>query len=449
MCVTILDKPDYIDFSGNGLKYKVKGENAIVKQAEKCRFYFIKVGTLAYLDSFWLPIPNDSVNGIHIFAGYDYINWNYILCNVSIEKTVEDFKRIHIVNKYYNVWNTGDRLYFEYKKPGVLYTTWISAGSKGYVDVWDCGSSLIEVRSSNLHMTENYYINAFVSYRGKNVELMPEVDINGETELDIGKFLHRDFIDKGPIQTNYYEINEDFLLTVKFGEHYDSSDWHLITEEIQALPGKIAFNKYPDYDFKSGALFNTLQRVESHKEAFHKLTYYRDAGPQVCAKFHYTDNTSEYVIIFEGTSLLFCFDFIINEFLSLHSDNKKKVYKFNVYPSGNEDDKIEIYIQDKSIYSGQFLIKNSFGFWETIDTESHDSHVIENAYTSFGVKMGSKNTDKIEQIAHALRSKEFYEIDSDKKEYKKCELISDPHETYNDKIGLQYINFKYKYIFDD
>lgn len=481
--IKIIEKPNVVDFAKNGLKYKISVPDYVQTAGEKADFYFVKTGDLVQWDNFIVPIPGTRTI-IQTTAINETLGWyNAIRYGVTIDETIEDLKTVYLFDKYYEISKLDtDKISFKAKINGVINPDDISFNSHGTPAGYEfINPNYVNNVGVDTVYLDNTYVAAKIYYRDLEVcELKLNLNNEGITELEAGKFLNVDFLDKGTIINNYERINDEMLFKIGFSPiFYGESKYPYLFDELKALPGKIPFNKYPDYDFNEVLFFNTLKNIDTYSEAFHKLIFYTGIltnSPVIFyALLYFTDGSNEQVVITSltgGSYSLFQINFFISDLIALSNNPNKEIYKINISPHLGTD-KIWFWVKEKSFLDKQFLFKNTFGFWEVLNCKGnkdetkqikrdiYKKHVsagyssdegeytsdVKSSYSEFEVETGSKEKQEITQIAEALRSKEFYEIIDNK--YVKCELMNSDVKILSEADDLQNIIIKYRHSFDD
>jgi len=481
MSIILIKKPNAVDFLDNGLKYKIKGTYYIENDGDAVVFYFKKIGNLTVGDSFYIHPPYNPSETIMITAVVTPRTWhNEVTAGKSIEETAEEINNLFdVLNNFTVSVQDTDKLVFtaiEKGNTGEEVAVFIGTG-------YDFNVNFVTQSGVAKITKSNYHINCIILYENKILNhLKIDVTEEGISEIEIGKFLNIHF-DKGNFpETIFQNIIIDFYKIGFWEQHYNTNS-HLTFHQIKILPGKINFNEYPDYNLESGMFFNLLKKVKTFNNAFNRLTFFsgNKTFNEFFIEFYYEDGTSNIhneslKVILEKNSL-YQIDFFVADIL-LKSDSNKKVYRFDIYfPATNakNTDIIKFYISDKLIYDKQFLFKNSFGFWEVIKTSGYKKEIIkterniykryvtadykanEGAYKTvvkktfreFEINTGSKLNYEIQQIASALASEYFFEINISKRQYVKCEIITDSVQIRNEEKQLQNITFQYRYSFDD
>ncbi len=474
MSISITTKPNAVDFSGNGLKYKI-ATGYVVTAPVKAKFYFKKIGTLQEWEGFIVPIPGTttliSCSAIGITYGWP----NSIRYGVSIENTIIDLRNIYLIDKYYDVYLVDtDKIYFEAKEGIEIDSTLIDFISEevspGYEFVDP--TYVISEGVTGVYL-DDFSVVAKLHYQDNEIcELKLDADIDGSCELEAGKFLPRNIIEKGSIAYGLSEVTALFDFKVGFSENVGGSIYHILFDELKALPGKIPFRDYPDFDPSIPIFLTSSKKFDSYEDAFHKLTFFpgsTHSSYYITMVLYKIDGTTSNVGMAPNS-----YDFLqMNFFISNLTSSDPDVYKIGISSSISGTETILIFIKEKRFFDRQFLFKNTYGFWETMicsgnikqttntERELFKTHLAagytadEGEYTTevrkqwqqFEVETGWKESQEIDQIIEALKSRELYEIDGT--DYIKCEILNTETEVKNDEEDVKNIVITYRHSFDD
>lgn len=475
MSITVLHKPKLIDFIGNKLKFKVRGENYIISDHVKARFAFRKVGDLTVGNTFHIPIPNNYNDYITISVDSTITGGNTILANATIYQTADELAHIVKIAKYYNVWVDNNLLYFEFKNAAGIDATFISFGGNAYEDFFD-DNSLLEQNSLKKEVQSNYSISSYIHFNGQDIAVLSsEVDENGETEIEIGKVISDKLFNIGNIIHQFYSNTLSLRLKVGFSEHYDDQDWQYKFEELIALPGKISFADYPDFNIYSSFLTDR-KKIYTHNHSFLKFAFF--LNPQgslftvyLFANIFKTDGTNTihtlHTFSSEEKENIHFFDLLIQELIQLEPE----LYRIDLYTSASNDT-IKIYIEEENFMHKQFSFRNHFGVFEMITTtafaqkslnvnrEINKSYVPSdypsssgefnsttyNAHEEISCETGYMSKSVAETMFDFIISDDFYELKNDK--FIKCELFADDIKIIDEAENMSSIQFTYRPSYD-
>jgi len=498
MSINIITKPSNVDFSGNGLKYKI-GTGYVITDPVKARFYFLKKGTLAVWEGFQVPVPGVTGETITCVAINPTDGWPTAIRygSVTIDETIDDLQHLYLIDKYYTVWKEDtDKIYFETKEAVEIDTTLIEFISEEVTPSYQfLDPDYVESEGVTGEYEENFSVAVKLRcrhsytfyYRDEDVcELQLDVDNDGNCELDAGKFLPKNFLDKGSIAYSAAKMAETFALISGFAENKNGSIYPLTFDEIIVLPGKLPFNEYPDWD-DSIAIFLSERnkgKIETYPEAFHKFVFYNGNNDSellnayCMVDFYFTDGTTASKKLTASTFEPYEFfelNFFISDLLAIYTGDLD-VYKIRLngfWMSGWDQSYIDFEIRAKKFFDKQFLFINSYGFWETvnfqavtkqsniIERELFKKHVatgyisdegeytqeIRQSYEQFEVETGYREAHELDQIIECLRSREFYEINGT--DMIKCEILNTETEVRNDEEDVKNIIITYRRSFDD
>jgi len=480
MSVTIIDKPKSFDFRGNGLKYKVNGDNYIISETCKAHFIFKKVAALVAGDRFYFPVPGSVSKTIVCYASPDTDSPNKLTVGATIEVTLSELESFYDINKYYKLWieNTSE-LHCEFLYPASCFTHNIAFVTAAYEDIHDDNNLLIQACDARI-VEPNYHINAVINFQDKNIAtIKADVDSEGNAELEFGKYLPKNTFEIGDIAHDIYKNTKDLTFKVGFSEHYGPGNWPLtFSPEIKVMTGKLSFEEHKNWQ-NYPRFLNIFKKQNTHVNAFLKLCFSfggeMNRLTKFFVKYYYTDKTNESIIIFE-TNANFDDLYFLNmktEQLLNQSNQTKEVYRFDIYIDVEYPVSAKFYLRKQNYLDKEFGFKNKYGVYETfiatgnkvvekvIDRKLYKRYtpanyetidgeftsIVNSSHNEYSVFSGNMSLDEIQQIADAIRTEMFYERDGSK--WIKCELLTDSVQISDEADFLHSLTFKYRYSSDD
>ncbi len=476
MSISILEKPNAVDFRGNGLKYKVSGSKYIITNNCVAKFGFRRTTGADPLDTFIIPIPEVYNGKLEIVSGYYGTQPLGITPYASAEVTAAQIAAMPQVAQYYNVYAEGEIIWFEsheavglaweFETENIVYT-----GGAGYEDRYDDAGLLLSLCPMK-KVEPNYYITAKVEWQGRNIATKrADVNADGVTSFDFGEIIPKQiYLPSDIIATEYYANPTDLTLNVGFSEHYSGSDYPYTFDEIQVLPGKINFNMYPTFSIENGFL-NDRKILNVSDSSYINLTYLvlqTLTDLILSAKFYKIDGTDTTEVLHTyGISVAECVyfaDILLPDILA----GKTDIYRIDI--SANlSSDKIVLYVNETAYNDKQFAYINSFGFFEmihsttdvkkkiSVERETNRKYVpigydvadgefitrTISAFPKISASLGTMSKREADAIIPLLHSEQFYELKNN--QFVKCELIETDFEVYDETENLSNIEITYRY----